>query len=167
MDPVRLHRLRILFKRLRYTCEYYSPWTDPVFKPVVAHFVSIQDSLGLHQDARSALAYLHEHLEKFCRSSLNPDETAFLLGFIFACFQRQARDCREQFLELWRVFPRLLRRFREQLGLFLAQGGPGLGAETVKSPRQGAWEAALELVQPIPAPPPPPPTPPSTGEGRR
>ena len=166
MDPVRLHRLRILFKRLRYTCEYYSPWADPVFKPVVTHFVSIQDRLGLHQDARSALAYLHEHLEKFCRSSLKPDETAFLLGFIFACFQRQARDCREQFLELWRVFPRLLRRFREQLGNFLGQGGPGLGAETIKSPRLGAWEMALELVRPVPVGAPPPALP-SSGESRR
>ncbi len=149
MDPLRLHRLRILFKRLRYTCEYYSPWTDPVFKPVVSHFVTIQDSLGLHQDARSALSYLHQNLERFCRSSLKPDETAFLLGFVFACFQRQARDCREQFLVLWRVFPRLLRQFRVQLGNFLDQGGPGLEIVAEKSTRPGTWETALELVRPL------------------
>ena len=49
--PSDLHRLRILFKRLRYTCEYFNDLHGGAFDGAIAHLIRFQDCLGRYQDA--------------------------------------------------------------------------------------------------------------------
>jgi inorganic triphosphatase YgiF len=53
-----LHRVRILFKRLRYMCEFFRPLLGDDGGGLIGSFVGFQDCLGLHQDATAALHML-------------------------------------------------------------------------------------------------------------
>lgn len=59
-NPEKLHRLRIAFKRLRYTCEFFSELYPEEYKEILPVLVEIQDRLGAFQDARVAVARLLE-----------------------------------------------------------------------------------------------------------
>jgi CHAD domain-containing protein len=58
LSPVELHRLRILFKRLRYTAEFFRPILGEVVASLAKECVVYQDCLGMHQDARVAIEVL-------------------------------------------------------------------------------------------------------------
>ena len=58
LSPEELHRLRILFKRLRYTTEFFRPILGQDAALLVRECVAYQDCLGMHQDARVALEVL-------------------------------------------------------------------------------------------------------------
>ncbi|HTP57952.1 MAG TPA: CHAD domain-containing protein, partial [Spirochaetia bacterium] len=58
LTPEQLHRLRILFKRLRYTVEYFRPILGQGATLLARECVAFQDCLGLHQDARVASGVL-------------------------------------------------------------------------------------------------------------
>lgn len=49
--PEALHRLRILFKRLRYTGEFFEDVLGEAMGPYLQAVVALQDTLGAHQDA--------------------------------------------------------------------------------------------------------------------
>ncbi len=58
--PRELHRARILFKRLRYTCEFFSPLFAKDLRGAIRGLVAYQDCLGAHQDAVTALRLLEQ-----------------------------------------------------------------------------------------------------------
>ena len=58
LSPVEFHRLRILFKRLRYTAEFFHAILAEA-AILAKECVTYQDCLGLHQDARVAIEVLH------------------------------------------------------------------------------------------------------------
>ena len=60
LTDAELHRVRILFKRLRYTCEFFRPLLGDGATELVQSFVGFQDCLGLHQDAVTALRVLSD-----------------------------------------------------------------------------------------------------------
>jgi CHAD domain-containing protein len=63
MTDAELHRVRILFKRLRYMCEFFRPLLGNDAGSLIGAFVGYQDCLGLHQDATTALTMLSEARE--------------------------------------------------------------------------------------------------------
>jgi CHAD domain-containing protein len=63
LTDAELHRVRILFKRLRYMCEFFRPILGNAAGSLIGAFVGYQDCLGLHQDATTALRVLSEVLE--------------------------------------------------------------------------------------------------------
>jgi CHAD domain-containing protein len=58
LSPAELHRLRILFKRLRYTAEFFRALLGEEAAMLAKDCVAFQDCLGLHQDARVAIDFL-------------------------------------------------------------------------------------------------------------
>jgi CHAD domain-containing protein len=58
LSPAELHRLRILFKRLRYTAEFFRAVLGSEAATLAKDCVAFQDCLGLHQDARVAVDFL-------------------------------------------------------------------------------------------------------------
>jgi CHAD domain-containing protein len=105
-----LHRLRILFKRLRYACEFFreafaDPGSghDPVAEYIEA-MVRFQDCLGEHQDAVVAIGRIQELAREMVRrGALSPDHLLHLGGLIQ--IQREiARQRRGLLLTLWTQF---------------------------------------------------------------
>jgi inorganic triphosphatase YgiF len=58
LSPVELHRIRILFKRLRYTMEFFRPLLGESVTALLKECIGYQDCLGLYQDAQVALRTL-------------------------------------------------------------------------------------------------------------
>jgi CHAD domain-containing protein len=107
LTDVELHRVRILFKRLRYACEFFRPLLGKDAGSLIEAFVEYQDCLGLHQDAITAERLLTETLEKIPNESRSED---FLLSMgALLQLQRDARQTqREEFVRRWRSAPELL-----------------------------------------------------------
>ncbi|MDX2175975.1 MAG: CHAD domain-containing protein [Candidatus Sumerlaeia bacterium] len=63
-DPAvpQLHELRILFKRLRYTAEYFNPSYGGLLDPLIADATTMQDTLGGVTDRHNHLARLEGDL---------------------------------------------------------------------------------------------------------
>ncbi len=55
LSDTELHRVRILFKRLRYTCDFFRSLPGQDMRSLIGAFVEYQDCLGLHQDAATAV----------------------------------------------------------------------------------------------------------------
>lgn len=107
-----LHRLRILFKRLRYTCEFFreafadpASGADPLAEYIRA-MVRFQDCLGEHQDAVVAMTRIQDLAKDLIRrGALSPDQWLDLGGLIQV--QREiAQDRRGRLRELWARFDR-------------------------------------------------------------
>jgi CHAD domain-containing protein len=107
-----LHRLRILFKRLRYASEFFreafadpASDTDPLADYIQA-MVRFQDCLGEHQDAVVAMARIQELVTEMVeRGALAPERLLDLGGLIQV--QREiARDRRGRLAKLWAKFDR-------------------------------------------------------------
>ena len=107
LTDTELHRIRILFKRLRYACEFFRPVLGDDAGELIGSFVGFQDCLGLHQDAVTALRLLADTLAEV------PDHLrseGFLLS-AGALFQVQ-RDIqaaqRERFARRWKTASQLI-----------------------------------------------------------
>jgi len=117
--PADLHRLRILFKRLRYTCEYFNDLYGGAFDGAIARFVRFQDCLGRYQDAVVASAIL-DGLAKAgspkpeARSQNNNRDCPYLIKLQQVLRERRGLQ-REAFSELWSDFALTLRAFSRLL----------------------------------------------------
>ena len=113
MSAVDLHRLRILFKRLRYTAEFFSPLLLTDVAPLVEECVVYQDCLGLHQDANAAAAALAVLAED---PSLAGSSAALLaLGALLQVQREVMREQRERFSALWGSARELMERWQALL----------------------------------------------------
>ncbi len=105
MSSVELHRLRILFKRLRYSAEFFRPVLGENVSLLAKECVVYQDCLGMLQDARVAV----DVLTGLAEEPALRERPAGLLG-LGALIQVQ-RDTivaqRERFQELWGSAERL------------------------------------------------------------
>jgi CHAD domain-containing protein len=88
------HRLRIRCKRLRYALEFLNDVYGGRARPVLKQLVTLQDVLGLHQDAVVAIERLRT-LTVERGSELGP-ETIFAMGEIAERYRQSVADLRKQ-----------------------------------------------------------------------
>lgn len=108
LTPAQLHRIRIHFKRLRYTCEFFNDLFAEAFTAAIGHCVDYQDCLGEHQDAQVAQSKLREMAERLAPADGTSPETLIFVGSMIQRLDGVARDCRRIFEKRWRHFPRLI-----------------------------------------------------------
>jgi CHAD domain-containing protein len=89
------HRLRISCKRLRYTLEFLWEVYPKEIAPLVKRLVSVQDILGLHQDAFVAVRRLRSTVAEQ-GGSLAP-ATIFAMGIVARRYGEQEEDLRARF----------------------------------------------------------------------
>jgi len=106
LTAVELHRLRILFKRLRYTAEFFRPILGEEITALVKECVAYQDCLGLHQDARVAADVLTGLAA--VPALREPPERLLALGAIVQVQRDLMRAQRERFQVLWKSARKLL-----------------------------------------------------------
>jgi len=100
-----LHDLRILCKRLRYTCEFFRDLYGKGMRRFVKSVVELQDLLGAHQDACVAGDTLRASAEKL-RVGKPSVRLALVLGQLIGAQDRAAATSRKGFHEAWREFDR-------------------------------------------------------------
>ena len=118
LTDAELHRVRILFKRLRYACEFFRPLLGSDAGSLIGAFVGYQDCLGLHQDATTALTMLSDAREDVPH---NERSEAFLLSMgAMLQVQRGIQGAqREIFERRWKSAPELImlwKRIRGAVG---------------------------------------------------
>ena len=110
-----LHELRIEFKGLRYTTEFFSDLYTKEMRKTIGGFVQFQDCLGLYQDAQVATETLHKFSERMMKKgSVSVDVMLGVGGLIRVQREIQERQ-HSQFLDMWNKFPRLIKKMRRLL----------------------------------------------------
>jgi CHAD domain-containing protein len=134
-----LHRLRILFKRLRYTCEFFreafaGPTSDqdPLASYIEA-MVRFQDCLGEHQDAVVAIGRIQELANDMVLGGTLSPHQLLNLGSLIQMQREIAKDRRDRLAKLWTRFDK--RSVRKRLAALDAEAPPtartGSGSATV------------------------------------
>jgi CHAD domain-containing protein/uncharacterized protein YjbK len=100
-----LHDLRILCKRLRYTCEFFRDLYDKGMRKFVKSVVELQDLLGAHQDACVAGDTLRASADKL-RAGKPSVQLALVLGQLIGAQDRSAAASRSGFHAAWKEFDR-------------------------------------------------------------
>jgi CHAD domain-containing protein len=98
--PEAYHALRIRLKRLRYAVEFLAPLYGRPARALIRRVVALQDLLGRHQDACTAVAHLRE-LALAPRRKL-PPATLFVMGQIAGHTLREAEALRRRFPKAYR-----------------------------------------------------------------
>ena len=111
LTPARLHRLRIDFKRLRYTGEFFRETFPECLDELIVATIRYQDCLGRHQDARVAMDLLNTMAERLWKEGAGGPEASLWLGECRQMFRYRARAERGQFIELWSEFDAFRERF--------------------------------------------------------
>ncbi len=125
-----LHRLRIAFKRFRYTCEFFADALGDEVREAIRELVRFQDILGAHQDAVVALHRLDGLVGAAARSGARP-ALLVALGALQQVQREEAIGRRDAFAKAWPRLPKRLRRLRR--GLRRRPGGKerdGDGSQT-------------------------------------
>jgi CHAD domain-containing protein len=135
-----LHRLRILFKRLRYACEFFrEAFVDPVsgadpLAEYIQAMVRFQDCLGEHQDAVMAMARIQELAKELVQRGALAPERVLDLGALIQVQREIVRDRRGRLAKLWSRFDRRsVRKRLTHLGV-TAQPLPGAGGTSEAIP---------------------------------
>lgn len=93
-----LHQLRILIKKLRYTCEFFEPlFTKYIcsLDPFIEKTKKLQDALGEHQDAIVGISMLHDYQSQFSKEDFEKIKNEYEL---------KKRKTRQSFFEMWKNF---------------------------------------------------------------
>ncbi|HUJ75041.1 MAG TPA: CHAD domain-containing protein, partial [bacterium] len=98
--PAELHRLRILFKRLRYTCEFFAPILT--VEDVAASATVFQELLGRYQDASAAIDTLRS-LAGAVPVRGGAAELTLALGALIHVHREAREKMRLRFLRTWRA----------------------------------------------------------------
>ena len=109
-----LHRLRIAFKRFRYTCEFFADALGDEVRAAIRELVRFQDILGAHQDAVVALHRLDELVGAAATAGAKP-ALLVALGALQQVQREEANGRREAFARAWPRLPKRLRRLRRGL----------------------------------------------------
>jgi CHAD domain-containing protein len=124
LTPEDLHALRIEFKGLRYTTEFFSDLYIAPMRKAIRSFIQFQDCLGLYQDAQVAL----ESLEEFARRMVKRGDPDPELMLAIGALMQVQRDIQEEqralFLGRWNRFPKQVRGLQKLLksGSFYRKG---------------------------------------------
>ena len=105
-EPAALHRLRILFKRLRYASEFFAPAMGGRLDPLIRAMVKFQDCLGEHQDAAVAAQKIDTLAREMAAGGSLPVEALLDLGSLIQVQREIAMDRRARLADLWRKFDR-------------------------------------------------------------
>ncbi|MEW6756806.1 MAG: CHAD domain-containing protein [Acidobacteriota bacterium] len=109
--PEALHRLRILFKRLRYTGEFFEDVLGEAMGPYLQAVVALQDTLGAHQDAIVGARRLVEASEALAGvGAASADLLA--VGALLQQFAASAGERRAAFSSKFAAFEKASRRRR-------------------------------------------------------
>ena len=110
-----LHELRIQFKGLRYTTEFFSDLYVSGMSRVIRGFVRFQDSLGLFQDAQVSSQMLRTFSEKSMKRGAAGVDVMLGVGGLIQV-QREIQEKQYiQFLSMWSMFPRQVKNLRKLL----------------------------------------------------
>ena len=105
-----LHALRIEFKKLRYTVEYFKDVLGVLSKDLISEFKGMQDHLGDLVDAQVAIRILEEFLAEEKEKGLVPEEAfqaeAEAVHAYLAYRQAELNHLLETFPEAWENFNR-------------------------------------------------------------
>jgi CHAD domain-containing protein len=107
-----LHRLRILFKRLRYTAEFFAELFGEPMRAAIASLVPYQDCLGALQDAVVGLATLAEHVAARTRRGRERPQELLTLGALMQVQREEIARRRAALAELWPGLPAVLKALR-------------------------------------------------------
>jgi CHAD domain-containing protein len=132
-----LHRLRILFKRLRYACEFFreafaetTAGQDPLADYIEA-MVRFQDCLGEHQDAVVAIGRVQELANDMVQQGALSADQLLNLGGLIQVQREIAKDRRGRLLKLWGQFDKASVRKR----LAALEAPSSMAAGTSVTPR--------------------------------
>jgi CHAD domain-containing protein len=109
-----LHGIRILFRRLRYACEFYRPVFGRRLQRLLPVVVAFQDCLGGYRDATAA----RERLFALGRAGAEELDSGLIgaLESLADAKRRVAAASRTEFAELWGAFPKLEGGLRRVVG---------------------------------------------------
>jgi CHAD domain-containing protein len=99
-----LHRLRIVAKRVRYTCEFFLDLYGKPMRKFIKSVVKLQDLLGAHQDACVAGETLRGFAFALRTGRREGVRTALALGQLVAAQDRAAAESRAGFRMAWKAF---------------------------------------------------------------
>lgn len=108
--PERLHRLRIRFKQLRYTCEFFDGIYEGQMQKAINMCVTFQDCLGTHQDACVAIRRLMTMAGPLAADTHRSLPRILTLGELIQIQRRIMREQYSQFISLWNVFPKKVKK---------------------------------------------------------
>jgi CHAD domain-containing protein len=114
-----LHRLRIAFKRLRYTCEFFADLYLDGLQPFIRRFVKMQDLLGRHQDAVVAAENFRRLAATVASAAQPATERLVFLGALIQLQREEMNDAQVRLDARWkrnRKQIKKLLRFVEQTG---------------------------------------------------
>jgi CHAD domain-containing protein len=115
LSPNDLHDLRIEFKGLRYTNEFFSDLYAGDMRKVIRGFVQFQDCLGLYQDAQVASQMLRKFSQKAMKKGTASVDMILGLGGLIQV-QREIQEQQQgRFLGMWNEFPRQIKELRKLL----------------------------------------------------
>ncbi|MBN2431865.1 MAG: CHAD domain-containing protein [Acidobacteria bacterium] len=114
-SAVQLHRLRIRFKQLRYTCEFFSDFYGQRMRKVIQSFVRFQDCLGVHQDAQVAIHNLQELAHGMEVSGRADADVLLCIGALVQIQRDLAQTKVQEFTAIWSKFPRSVKKLRHLL----------------------------------------------------
>jgi CHAD domain-containing protein len=113
--PEALHRLRILFKRARYACEFFrEPFGGPM-EAFIPEAVGFQDLLGALQDAQVAAQRVRWAAGVLHGAGRIDLEGSLGLGALIQAYIEEGRRNRRSFLKQWDGSHRALRRLRAEI----------------------------------------------------
>jgi CHAD domain-containing protein len=128
--PTEYHRVRIRGKRLRYALEFLADLYPGQTGPLTKRLTSLQDLLGLHQDAEVAIKRLRRLA---CEQGADlPPEAIFAMGEIAEHYRQNAVELRARFPKSysrvtgkpWKTFARLIETERPERPAAPAKAGP-------------------------------------------
>jgi CHAD domain-containing protein len=111
LSDAELHLIRILFKRLRYTCEFFRNVLGDESEALIRSFVSFQDCLGLHQDAATATRLLTAAVGEV-PAERRTEDLLLSLGSLLQVQRDIQLAQRKAFAALWDSAPQLLAGWR-------------------------------------------------------
>jgi CHAD domain-containing protein len=105
-DWRRLHRLRIAFKRLRYTHGWFAGLYGKKFHKFARKVARFQSLLGCHHDAVVAAERLRQSANEIQRQSKHPALLLIALARLIAMEQRRLRKVQKNYPKKWKKFAR-------------------------------------------------------------
>jgi triphosphatase len=128
-SPKDYHKVRIRSKRLRYALEFLSEVYPQQIAPLVKRLVSVQDLLGLHQDADVAVQQLRSMVSE--RGESLAPATVFAMGIVARRYGEQQEALRARFPK---VYGRLTGKRWKALRREMERRRPAVPAVTPSSP---------------------------------
>ncbi len=110
-----LHQIRIDFKGLRYTCEFFSDIFGREMEKMIRSFVRYQDCLGGFNDAKVAVENMQRLADSYRYRDEASKEVLLLLGGLIQIQRDREESFRVEFFDLWEKMPKQTARLRKLL----------------------------------------------------